>query len=160
MFSFEAAMMYLSQCCVVLRGKVCESRSHSQARGTRTCWTRLTIGAVCTHCSYMLRLLLLCPACYQAAHSPTHLIGSTHAQDVEAVKRVLPKPGLNEMMCYNQKRDFQCWIPRQQHDSEELAKLIRSSGLAGGLKAYFKAFVDQATQQLVVVPTMLPAQPW
>ena len=83
-----------------------------------------------------------------------------HTQDVEAVKRTLPKPGLLDMMCYNQKRDFQCWIPRQQHDSEELAKLIRSSGLAGGLKAYFKAFVDQTTQQLVVVPTMLPAQPW
>ena len=82
------------------------------------------------------------------------------AQDAEAVKRTLPAPGLLDMMCYNQKRDFQCWIPRKQNDSEELAKLIRSSGLAGGLKAYFKAFIDQATQQLVVVPTMLPAQPW
>lgn len=83
-----------------------------------------------------------------------------HAQDAEAVKHSLPLPGLLDMMCYNQKRDFQCWIPRKQNDSEELAKLIRSSGLAGGLKAYFKAFVDQTTQQLVVVPTMLPAQPW
>lgn len=83
-----------------------------------------------------------------------------HAQDAEAVKRTLPLPGLLDMMCYNQKRDFQCWIPRKQNDSEELAKLIRSSGLAGGLKAYFKAFVDQTAQQLVVVPTMLPAQPW
>ena len=63
-------------------------------------------------------------------------------------------------MCYNQKRDFLCWIPRQQNDSEELALLIKGSGLSGGLKAYFKAYVDQTTQQLVVVPTMLPAQPW
>lgn len=83
-----------------------------------------------------------------------------HAQDVETLKKTLPLPGLLDLMCYNQKRDFQCWIPRQQNDSEELATLIRTSGLAGGLKAYFKAFVDQTTQQLVVVPTMLPAQPW
>lgn len=83
-----------------------------------------------------------------------------HAQDVEAVKRTLPPPGLLDMMCYNQKRDFQCWIPRNKDDSEKLADLIRSSGLAGGLKAYFKAFVDQNDQKLVVVPTMLPAQPW
>ncbi len=63
-------------------------------------------------------------------------------------------------MCYNQKRDFQCWIPRNQNDSEQLAQLIRASGLSGGLKAYFKAFVDQTTKQLVVLPRMLPAQPW
>ncbi|KAL3140515.1 hypothetical protein ABBQ32_005097 [Trebouxia sp. C0010 RCD-2024] len=93
---------------------------------------------------------------------PPELLSSLNisAEDAEAVKHSLPLPGLLDMMCYNQKRDFQCWIPRKQNDSEELAKLIRSSGLAGGLKAYFKAFVDQTTQQLVVVPTMLPAQPW
>ena len=65
-----------------------------------------------------------------------------------------------ELMCYNQKRDFMCWIPRKQNDSEQLAKLIQEGGLSGGLKAYFKAYVDQATKQLVVVPKMLPAQPW
>ena len=69
-------------------------------------------------------------------------------------------PGVLDLMCYNQKRDFQCWIPRNQNDSEQLAQLIRVSGLSGGLKAYFKAFVDQTTKQLVVLPTMLPAQPW
>lgn len=64
------------------------------------------------------------------------------------------------MMCYNQKRDFCCYIPRNQNDSEQLAKLIQESGLSGGLKAYFKAYVEQSTKQLVVVPKMLPAQAW
>ncbi|KAL0052246.1 hypothetical protein WJX82_010627 [Trebouxia sp. C0006] len=82
------------------------------------------------------------------------------AEDVEQTKRSLSMPGVLDLMCYDQKRDFQCWIPRNQHDSEQLAQLIRASGLSGGLKAYFKAFVDQTTKQLVVLPTMLPAQPW
>ena len=72
----------------------------------------------------------------------------------------MPEQTVNDLMCYNQKRDFQCWIPRQQNDSEKLARLIKTSGLAGGLKAYFKAYVDQSTKQLVVLPMMLPAQPW
>ena len=80
-------------------------------------------------------------------------------QDVEQVKHSLPPPEVMDMMCYNQKRDFLCWIPRKQNDSEKLAQLIRAGGQSGGLKAYFKAFVDQSTKQLVVVPTMLPAQP-
>ena len=67
---------------------------------------------------------------------------------------------LSELMCYNQKRDFVCWIPRGQNDSEKLADIISQRGLAGGLKAYFKAYVDKTTKQLVVVPSMLPAQPW
>ena len=79
---------------------------------------------------------------------------------MEQVKRSLPLPGVLDLMCYNQKQDFQCWIPRKQNDSEKLADLIRASGLSEGLKAYFKAFVDQTTKQLVVLPTMLPAQPW
>lgn len=64
-----------------------------------------------------------------------------------------------DLMCYNQKRDFQCWIPRNQNDSEQLAKLIRASGLSGGLKAYFKAFVDQATKQLVSCPQCCQLSP-
>lgn len=53
-----------------------------------------------------------------------------------------------------------CYIPRQQNDSEQLAQLIRQGGLSDGQKAYFRAYVEQATKQLVVVPSMLPAQPW
>ena len=105
----------------------------------------------------MLGQIAACTVCH-FWYLRRHLHSST--QDVEQTKRSLPKPGVADLMCYNQKRDFLCWIPRQQNDSEELALLIKGSGLSGGLKAYFKAYVDQTTQQLVVVPTMLPAQPW
>lgn len=79
-----------------------------------------------------------------------------HAQQQECEKG----RQLSEMMCYNEKRDFMCWIPRKQDDSEKLADIISQRALAGGLKAYFKAYVDKATKQLIVVPNMLPAQPW
>ena len=81
-------------------------------------------------------------------------------QNFGQIKKVMPEQTVNDLMCYNQKRDFQCWIPRQQNDSEKLARLIKTSGLAGGLKAYFKAYVDETTKQLVVLPMMLPAQLW
>ena len=64
------------------------------------------------------------------------------------------------LCCYNQSRDFCCWIARHQNDSEKLAKLIVDKGLSDGTKAYFKAFVDQSSKQLVVLPAMLPAQAW
>ena len=66
------------------------------------------------------------------------------------------------LCCYNESRDFCCWVARHQHDSEKLAKLITQKGLSNGTdgKAYFKASVDQTSKQLVVLPAMLPAQAW
>ena len=64
------------------------------------------------------------------------------------------------LCCYNQSRDFCCWTARHQIDSEKLATSFVYQGLSDGTKAYFKAFVDQSTKQLVVLPAMLPAQAW
>lgn len=64
------------------------------------------------------------------------------------------------MCCYNESRDFCCWIARHQHDSEKLAKLIVNGGVSDGSKAFFIAFVDQRSKQMAVLPAMLPAQPW
>ena len=69
-------------------------------------------------------------------------------------------PQTAPMLCQNQNRNFCCFIDRQQHDSEKLASLITEKGVMGGRKAYFKAYVDQTVQQLVVVPAMLPRQDW
>lgn len=70
------------------------------------------------------------------------------------------QPTCHPMLCYSEDQDFCCYIPREQQDSELVAKLIQDKGAAGGCKAYFKAYVDQSTQQLVIVPTVLPAQVW
>ena len=67
------------------------------------------------------------------------------------------------MLCCSQNRDFCCFINRQQHDSEKLASLIIENfkGPVGGRHtAYFKAYVDQTAQQLVVVPALLSRQGW
>ncbi len=69
-------------------------------------------------------------------------------------------PQTAPMLCQNQNRNFCCFIDRQQHDSEKLPSLITEKGVMGGRKAYFKAYVDQTVQQLVVVPAMLPGQDW
>ncbi len=69
-------------------------------------------------------------------------------------------PQTAPMLCHNQNRNFCCFIDRQQHDSEKLASLMIEKGVMGGRKAYFKAYVDQTVQQLVVVPAMLPGQDW
>ncbi len=69
-------------------------------------------------------------------------------------------PQTAPMLCQNQDRNFCCFIDRQQHDSEKLASLITEKGAMGGRKGYFKAYVDQTAQQLVVVPAMLPGQDW
>ena len=69
-------------------------------------------------------------------------------------------PQTAPMLCHNQNRSFCCFINRQQHDSEKLASLIITKGVMGGRKAYFKAYVDQTVQQLVIVPAMLPGQDW
>ncbi len=64
------------------------------------------------------------------------------------------------LLCRNEDRDLLCYIARHQHDSEKLAQLIVQKGLSNGAKAYFKAYMDQPTQQLVILPTLLPEQPW
>lgn len=64
------------------------------------------------------------------------------------------------ILCYDEDRQFCCYILRKQNDSEKLARLIQEKGFVGGGKAYFKAYIDQTTNYLVVVPTLLPAQPW
>ena len=64
------------------------------------------------------------------------------------------------LCCYNEGRDFCCWIARQQHDSEKLANLVINEGQSDVGKAYFKAFVDHTSNQLVVLSAMLPAQAW
>lgn len=60
----------------------------------------------------------------------------------------------------NENKDLCCWILHQQNDSEKIADSTEEEGVAGSSKTYFKAFVDQTTKQLVVLPTMLPMQLW
>jgi hypothetical protein len=39
-----------------------------------------------------------------------------------------------------------------------LFKLVSDKGDSG--KAYLKFYMDQSTKHLVIIPTLLPAQPW
>ena len=64
------------------------------------------------------------------------------------------------MLCHSQNKDFNGLINRQQNDSEKLANLVREKGQMGGLKAYFKAYVDRTAQQLVIVPAVLSGLDW
>ena len=79
---------------------------------------------------------------------------------MQELERQFQPSRIGPMFCYNESKDFCCWIGRQQNDSEKLVDLISEKGVAGGAKAYFKAFVNQTTKQLVVLPTMLPVQVW
>ena len=68
------------------------------------------------------------------------------------------------MLVYNKTRSFQCQVDADRvtggPDARRLAALVRERGISGS-KGYFNAYIDQETQELVVVSNaMLPAQPW
>lgn len=72
----------------------------------------------------------------------------------------LPNPESVPLLCHSQNKAFNGLINRQQNDSEKLANLVGEKGEMGGLKAYFKAYVDQTAQQLVIVPAVLSGLDW
>ena len=72
----------------------------------------------------------------------------------------IPDPEDVPMLCHSQNKEFCCLIHRKQNDSEKLADLVQEKGEKGGVSAYFKAYVDQTAQQLVIVPVLLPGLDW
>jgi len=75
--------------------------------------------------------------------------------------QVLPGgPGPMGMMCYDEKRKFQLQIHGNNCDEHlRLDARIRAGNVAGGLKAYFSAYVS-AGQLHILVHKPLPLQPW
>lgn len=73
-----------------------------------------------------------------------------------------PSTGL--MMCYNQGRDVHCQIAPENCDGGQraaarLAHIVRSGGVAQGMKGYFNAYItDKKLRILAHKP--LPLQPW
>ena len=77
---------------------------------------------------------------------------------------VMNHPNAGLMMCYNQKRDMQCQIGAEncaggQRAAARLTHIVRSGGIAQGLKGYFNAYI--ANNKLrILAHKPLGLHPW
>jgi len=68
---------------------------------------------------------------------------------------------LGQFLIYNEDKSFYCFGNTLALDGREIRRIIREKGNEGGLKAYFKAFVEPGKKELVLITNpILPAQPW
>ena len=81
------------------------------------------------------------------------------------VKVQVPPSGFGSspmgMMCYNERRNIQCQIHTQScRDAERLDRIVRSGTIAGGMKAYFNAYLSADGKLNIVAHKPLPLQRW
>ena len=66
----------------------------------------------------------------------------------------------SDMLVYNEKRNFQCFLDPKKLDAKELLSVIEEKGI-GGMKGYFWVFMEKGESDLIVITDpMLPAQSW
>lgn len=77
------------------------------------------------------------------------------------VKIQVPLVPGDDLMCYNEKRDIQTQIGAENcRGLRRLDQVIRSGNVAGGMKAYFHAYISIANELHVLAHKPLPLQPW
>ena len=65
-----------------------------------------------------------------------------------------------DMLVYNEKRNFQCFLDPKKLDAKDLLSVIEEKGV-GGIKGYFWVFMEKGKSDLVVITDpILPAQSW
>lgn len=90
--------------------------------------------------------------------------GAPQDDGMFVVKIQVPLAGGASMglMCYNQKRNIHTYILTANcAGAQRLASIIRTGGVAGGMKGYFNAYTIDAGKKLCILAGKpLPLQPW